>query len=645
MINNQKAAKSIWQYFTSSHGVILLTYTLGFAVLALLTAIIISYISTKEAESVFIDEGRGFVKLAAQSAVVPLLTGSAENSNDFLNPLLSYQNVSHISVYDRENNAFFTGGKIPTWIPERDILKHINHARLIHEDNDHWYFAAPVVTEGKDRSWIGYVFMDITKQTVNTLGSNILTYTIWICGIAALILWLMLYLVLRRVTLPIRKIAGLMDLSRGVKQHYPVPKHIPSDVKTIYSSFNNMLDQIKSRDKALTEHVSNMEHIVEVKTRDLTEKNIQLEDAHNKAVAAGHAKDLFVANVSHELRTPIQAILGNCELLGDKYQDKELAKIVVSANQLLNLVNNILDLSKIENDKLHVRPRTMLVVDIMTQIAEAIAPVIEVNNNSFEIDIDENVYEVTTDPEMIAQIINNLLSNAGRYTNNGHVTFRVSKKCKHNIDFIYFEVIDNGIGIAKDKLGRIFQPFEQVDMSKTRLYGGTGLGLAISKRLAKLLGGEITVQSEPGKGSTFSLCIPEGEPMNETFKAHDQPTIEHVAYKILLAEDHPFISDAVKQLLESDGHEVKVAINGTQALELLRNDSFEIALIDVHMPELDGIEVIRKFQASRPDAETKLFLLTADVTEALRQQAEQLGIKIIQKPFNRAQLAAQLIDK
>jgi len=638
-MNNE--SKILFRYFTSSHGLILLTYTTGFAVLALVTSLLVSYMSTREAEKVFVNEGTGFAELAAQSAVIPLLTGSRENGEDYLNPLIAYQNVYHITVYGRDFRGFFMAGNESSWQPSQEQLMKINHASLIHEDNSYWYIAAPVLTEGQDSERIGNVFIVITKTAINKLGNNIHTYTLWICTIAASILWVMLYLVLRRITLPIQRMAGFMDISKGISQRYRTPSHVPSDVKTIYSAFNSMLDQIDIRNKQLKDHISNMEDIVKEKTSDLIVKNEQLENAHNNAVAASHAKDIFVANVSHELRTPIQAIMGNCELLSDKYQDHELAKIIISANQLLNLINNILDLSKIENDKLEVKPTTISVRNIMTQIAEAIAPVIKLNNNTFDIEINHDVNEVTTDRELITQIINNLLSNAGRYTHDGHVTFRVRKKRKNDIDCVCFEVIDTGIGIAEDKLEKIFQPFEQADMSKTRLYGGTGLGLTISKKLAALLGGELTVESKPGQGSTFNLCIPEGKSIKNT-QHENRTVIKCSPQKILLAEDHPFISDAVKQLLENDGHSVSVVSDGVQAIKTLGREHFDIALIDVHMPELDGIEVIRNVQASNPDCSTRIFLLTADVTKALRQQAEALGVKIIQKPFNRTQLAEHI---
>ena len=166
---------SLWQYLTSSHGVILMTYTAGFAVLALVTALIVSYISTHEAERVLVDEGQGFAQLVAQSAVIPLLTGSEENSNDFLDPLLSYQNIYHITVFDRDIKPFFSAGGVSKWMPEKNDLTSANGAMLIHEDEDHWYFASPVKTEGNDSSVVGYAFIIISKKTINTLGKNILT--------------------------------------------------------------------------------------------------------------------------------------------------------------------------------------------------------------------------------------------------------------------------------------------------------------------------------------------------------------------------------------------------------------------------------------------------------------------------------------
>jgi CheY-like chemotaxis protein len=305
----------------------------------------------------------------------------------------------------------------------------------------------------------------------------------------------------------------------------------------------------------------------------------------------------------------------------------------------LNIVNDVLDLSKIESNKIEVNPRVVSVASTAREVSDALLPVIKANHNSFEIIIADDLGNIFTDPAKLTQILSNLLSNAGNYTDHGRVRLSVSRKQHDDDVFFEFNVSDTGIGIADDMLEKIFLPFERADMTMTRRYGGTGLGLAISRKLAGLLGGVLTVESEIGKGSTFSLCLPQGvEQLFAQSNAEQSLSARIIPKSILVAEDHPMISEVFKRILEFDGHTVSIAHDGEEALEFLDKQHYDIGLIDVHMPKIDGVDVIRRYIEDHPHSQTTLYILTADITDTLRAAAAEMGVVIIQKPIDRQNL-------
>lgn len=259
--------------------------------------------------------------------------------------------------------------------------------------------------------------------------------------------------------------------------------------------------------------------------RDITEQrkneqrildmNVELKNRRDEALGASQAKSRFLANMSHELRTPLNAIIGYSEMLKEQLESEgnpELAedtnRINIAGNHLLSVINNILDLSKIEAGKIDLNIDTFTVGGLTRMVSAMAIPSIKKNGNRFVLDCPESVGDMTTDVMKLRQSLINILGNAGRFTKNGEIAMVVRREHKAQGDTILFTVRDTGIGIKPENLQKIFDTFSQADDDTTRIYGGSGLGLAISKRLVEVLGGEIQVQSEVGKGSTFSLRVP-----------------------------------------------------------------------------------------------------------------------------------------
>lgn len=277
------------------------------------------------------------------------------------------------------------------------------------------------------------------------------------------------------------------------------------------------------------DYTTNLEREVAARTADLTAANEKLKTARDLANEASRAKSAFLANMSHELRTPLNAILGYSELLQEEAQDMQpdfippLQKINTAGRHLLNLLSGILDLSKIEAGKMLLQPENFKVSHLVDEVANTILPLVEKNTNRLEVICPDNPGTMWADMTKVRQVLYNLLSNACKFTDKGLIKLEVRREVIESADWITFKVRDTGIGISPETMKKLFNEFTQADASTTRKYGGTGLGLVISQRFCQMMGGQITAESEPGKGSTFTIHLPAHIPGGEIPPFRDDP--------------------------------------------------------------------------------------------------------------------------
>ena len=425
---------------------------------------------------------------------------------------------------------------------------------------------------------------------------------------------------------------GADTLGAG-KLDYRIPVQSKDELGDLAAAFNDMGEGLRSAQA------------------ELRQRQTELEMLTDEAQSANRAKSQFLANMSHELRTPMNAIIGYSEMLTDEAEDlklqqfvPDLKKIRTAGKQLLSLINDILDLSKIEAGKVELHFEEFDVREMINDVATISEPLAAKNFNKLVLNVaDGTMY---SDLTRIRQILFNLLSNACKFTQSGTVELAITSESLSGAEFMKFQVKDFGIGMTPEQVGRVFEAFAQADSSTTRKYGGTGLGLAITKKFCEMMNGTIEVESEIGRGTTFTVRLPkragkeaDQSPVTASAALLPDNARESIGH-VLVIDDDPVIQDLMKSFLTRQGYTVTVADSGPAGLLRARELKPDVITLDIAMPGMDGWSVLSALKNDPDLCDTPVVILTMVDNKNL---GYALGAtEYLMKPVHRERLAAVL---
>jgi signal transduction histidine kinase/ActR/RegA family two-component response regulator len=640
------------------------------AFVLILTSLQFVYIELQRMQQMARNDISSLAHLVSTNVSFPLTIKDNHSAEKFLDSLQARKEVVSAYLIQPDGKTFASYSRAQNSYSRRVAEKEIELIRLeaqqIEEglssgvemswqDGSRLGYFIPITFEG---THVGFSYLSLELSTLRKHQLYLALGWLLALGPAILLTYFLSARMQKYIAQPIEQLASRMgQISREKRLVGFVPKESDDEFGLLFHGFDEMMRALKERDQMLERHRKDLELEVQVRTR-------ALEAEKEKAEQATLAKSRFLANMSHEIRTPMIGVLGMADVLRQKSLAKQDFKLVEtiyrSGEALLTILNDILDFSKIEAGQLDLNPEP---VDL-GRLVEDVTQLMEINAHNKDIEISfessENVPFVLGDKGRIRQILLNLVGNAVKFTESGRVNVSLvtAKQSTEDICNCLLVVQDTGVGIPDALQERIFDSFDQGDTSLTKSLGGTGLGLAIVKELVEMMSGEISVTSTPGKGSTFTVCLPlpvsQQPPRIETpteIKREKPPQeVPEVTpqdgvgsrWSVLLAEDNPTTQDLISILMQQLGVELTVVDNGEDALSALESRTFDLVFMDCQMPVMDGFEATDRIRTK--GITTPVIALTAYARSEDEQQCFDAGMNdFLSKPFRQSELREILL--
>ncbi|MGH6634642.1 MAG: response regulator, partial [Gammaproteobacteria bacterium] len=601
---------------------LVLVFTIGIACLALVSSLATSTLSNRLLRGQIMEQGQQATQTLAAQSTLALLYQSPENAEEATEAILAFPGVRGVGVFNLAHKALLSKGVAS--LPPGGLAQWPERLELDQETKDHWYFVAPVHARGgskEDRhspfagrphaaELLGYVRVVMGKEDIHALAGEILGTNLGVSiALAALLLFILLATT-ARLTTPLGNLAAIMKRAEAGEIQVRAKLQGTKDIVEMENAFNTMMAVLEARE-------------------------VELEKARDAALELARIKSEFAANVSHELRTPLSGVLSILDLLHDMGltpKQREYVALATNAGEsLLHLIEDILDFSRIEAGKMAPLTVDFSLRGLLDEVLALMSGQAERKHLDLGYVLGDEVPAIARgEAARIRQILINLVGNAIKFTERGEVAIEV------NVDAIIedrvslrFEVKDSGIGIAPEAQKHIFETFTQADGSTTRKYGGTGLGLAICRKLAHLMGGDIGVQSEPGKGSLFWFTVPLDQATSEQApQAHRDSSITAVL-RMLIVDDSEVNRRYLRQTLSRWGIHSDAEPSGALALKKLSDEQgprYDILLVDEEMPFMGGHELARELGSDGKYAGPKIIMMT---TRSLSVQERDLPLNII----------------
>ncbi len=563
------------------------------------------------------------------SSVDRLLQGSIYNPD-----------ISYIQVYA-------DNGQLYSQYMHNEIIDTAHLSESIAGKKNIIKYATPIYDPNGKK--LGLLILGInTSSMIEQVRQNLLTLGIGIVVVFLLTVFIVFF-VSGYLVKPLKILAsaaqkiGAGDLSMEIKGA------ADDEIGYLGSVFNKMRLHLIESKKEIQGYTGRLEVLVDQRTGELKKRNQELLEQTKRAHEASRLKSEFLANMSHEIRTPMNGIMGMADILLDSPlngDQKEIARIInSSAVSLLRILNDILDISKIEVGKLEIVKQEFNLHDLLQDVSAFFKADFDTKGISLKLSFADQLPRMfISDMPRIKQVLINLVSNAIKFTEQGQINIDVFAESIHDSNFnVTFKVRDTGIGIPENKLQSIFESFTQVDGSKTRKIGGTGLGLAISSQIIRLLSGEIAVKSEVGKYSEFwftvplqAYTVPDDHNKNNNDRSYKEEIRE---IRVLIAEDNPINQKLIKRLVQKIGYAHYLVENGKKALDALKAERYDLVLMDIQMPEMDGLEATRMIRRQTALQDIPIIAVTANAMEGDREICINAGMNdYLSKPIKLADL-------